>query len=51
MDKIPRPSEETRWQNIRIIVLRSNKRSVLRVKLIVEKDVDNEQVETGDTER
>lgn len=51
MDKIPKPYEETRWKNIRIVVLRSNKRSVLRVKLIVEKDESNEQTEVGDTER
>ena len=51
MDKIPKPYEETRWKNIRIVVLRSNKRSVLRVKLIVEKDESDEQTEVGDTER
>jgi len=50
MDKIPRPSEETRWKNTRIIILRSNKRSVLRVKLIIEKDESDEQIEVGDTE-
>jgi CBS domain containing-hemolysin-like protein len=51
MDKIPKPLEETRWKNIRIVVLRSNKRSVLRVKLVVEKDEIDEQTEAGDTER
>ncbi|MGB9596966.1 MAG: hemolysin family protein, partial [Candidatus Poribacteria bacterium] len=29
MDKIPRSLEETRWKNIKMVVLRSNKRSVL----------------------
>ena len=51
MDKIPKPLEETRWKSIRIVVLRSNKRSVLRVKLVVEKDEIDEQTEAGDTER
>ena len=50
MDKIPKPSEETRWKNIRIVVLRSNKRSVIRVRLIIEKDEIDEQIEVGDTE-
>lgn len=50
MDKIPRPSEETRWKNIRIVVLRSNKRSVIRVRLTIEKDEIDEQIEVGDTE-
>lgn len=50
MDKIPKPSEETRWKNIRMIVLRSNKRSILRVKLIIEEDENNEQIEIGNTE-
>jgi putative hemolysin len=50
MDKIPRPSEETRWKNIRIVILRSSKRSVIRVRLIIEKDEINEQIEVGDTE-
>lgn len=51
MDKIPKPSEETKWKNIRMIVLRSNKRSILRVKLIIEEDENDEQTEIGDTER
>jgi CBS domain containing-hemolysin-like protein len=50
MDRIPKPPEETRWKNIRIIVLRSSKRSVLRVRLIIEKDLDDEQAEIGNTE-
>ena len=50
MDKIPRPSEETRWKNIRIVVLRSNKRSVIRVRLFIEKDEIDEQIEVGNTE-
>jgi putative hemolysin len=50
MDKIPKPLEETRWKNIRIIVIRSTKRSILRVKLMIEEEENNEEIETRDTE-
>jgi len=50
MDKIPKPFEETRWKNIRIIVLRSTKKSILRIRLMVEEVEDDEETETGDTE-
>ena len=50
MDKIPEKNEETRWKNLRIIVLQANKRNVSRVKFVIEERVENEEAETGDTE-
>jgi putative hemolysin len=50
MDKIPKPLEETRWKNIRIIVIRSTKRSILRVKLMIEEEKNNEETEIRNTE-
>jgi len=49
MDKIPEAGEETEWRNLRIIVLQADERSVLRVKLVIEERLGNEEAETGDT--
>lgn len=49
MDKIPAAGEETAWKNLRIIVLEADRRSVSKVKFIVEERKENE-AETGDTE-
>jgi putative hemolysin len=48
MDKIPRAGEETAWKNLRIIVLEADKRSVSKVKFIIEERKEDE-AETGDT--
>ncbi len=50
MDKIPEKNEETRWKNLRIIILQADKRNVSRVKFVIEERVENEEAETGDTE-
>jgi len=49
MDKIPVEGEELVYENLRIKVLEADKRSVLRVRLSIEKEIDNEEAETGNT--
>jgi putative hemolysin len=51
MDKIPEPGEETSWENLRIIVLAADKRSISRVKFVIEEGKRDGEAETGDTER
>jgi CBS domain containing-hemolysin-like protein len=50
MDRIPKAGEETEWGNLRIVVLQADERSVLKVKFVIEERMENEEVETGDTE-
>ena len=50
MDKIPKVGAETRWRNLRIIVLQADERSVSKVKFVIEERSENEEAETGDTE-
>ncbi len=38
MDKIPEPGEETSWKNLKIIVLKADRRSILRVKFVIEEE-------------
>ena len=49
IDKIPAVGEEIAWKSLRIIVLEADRRSISKVKFIVEERKENE-VETGDTE-
>ena len=49
MDKIPAVGEEIAWKSLRIVVLEADRRSISKVKFIVEERKENE-VETGDTE-
>ena len=51
MDKIPEPGEEASWKNVRIIVLEADKRSISRVKFVIEEGKTDGEAETGDTER
>lgn len=52
MDRIPKVGDEMQWKDLRIIVLRADKRSVLRIKFIFIEETtdDNEKAEAGDTE-
>jgi CBS domain containing-hemolysin-like protein len=47
MDKIPVEDEEFTWQNLRIKILKADKRSVLKLKLTLEEENTNEETETG----
>ncbi len=49
MDKIPSEGEEFVWKNLRIKVLKADKRSVLRVKIIKEEEKEDEETEIGNT--
>lgn len=49
MDKIPSESEEFVWKNLRIKVLKADKRSVLRVKITKEEEKENGETEVGNT--
>jgi len=51
MDKIPEPGEEASWKNLKIIVLEADKRSISRVKFVIEEGKTDGEAETGDTER
>lgn len=51
MDKIPVEGEEFAWENLIVRILKADKRSVLKVKITVEEEENNEETETGDTER
>ncbi len=51
MDKIPEPGEEASWKNLRIVVLEADKRSIARVKFVIEEGKTDGEAKTGDTER
>ncbi|MGQ9608626.1 MAG: hemolysin family protein [bacterium] len=49
MDKIPSEGEEFVWKNLRIKVLKADKRSVLRVKITKEEEKENGETEVRNT--
>ncbi len=49
MDKIPEEGEEFVWGNLRIKVLKADKRSVLRVKITKEEVKEDDETEVGNT--
>lgn len=49
MDRIPEVGEETVWNNLRIKIIEADKRSVVKVRFIVEEGNKDEEAEVGNT--